>query len=109
MRPADATSAAACSSSVDFPMPGSPPSRTSEPGTRPPPSTRSSSLTPVETRSASEASMSAKSRAPAPVSAGREPGPARLAAVSSTSEFHSPQSGHRPSHFRAWAPHDRQT
>ena len=32
-----------CSSSVDLPMPGSPPTRIADPGTRPPPSTRSSS------------------------------------------------------------------
>ena len=37
----------ACSSNVDLPMPGSPPSRVTEPGTRPPPRTRSSSATPV--------------------------------------------------------------
>ena len=35
------------SSSVDLPMPGSPPSSVTEPGTSPPPSTRSSSATPV--------------------------------------------------------------
>ena len=34
------------STSVDLPMPGSPPSSTSEPGTRPPPSTRSTSRMP---------------------------------------------------------------
>ena len=33
--------------SVDLPIPGAPPSSTSEPGTRPPPSTRSSSPMPV--------------------------------------------------------------
>ena len=33
--------------SVDFPIPGSPETSTSEAGTRPPPSTRSSSATPV--------------------------------------------------------------
>ena len=38
--------AAAWSRSVDLPIPGSPPSRTSEPGTSPPPSTRSSSSMP---------------------------------------------------------------
>ena len=37
--------------SVLLPIPGDPPSRTSEPGTRPPPSTRSSSPTPVLRRS----------------------------------------------------------
>ena len=36
--------------SVDLPIPGEPPSSTSEPGTRPPPSTRSSSPMPVDRR-----------------------------------------------------------
>ena len=35
-----AMSVAACRTSVDFPIPGSPPSKTSEPGTNPPPRTR---------------------------------------------------------------------
>ena len=51
--------AAACSSSVDLPMPGSPPSSTSEPGTMPPPSTRSNSPMPLGMRSADDASISA--------------------------------------------------
>ena len=51
--------ASAISSSVDFPTPGSPPTRTSEAGTSPPPSTRSSSGTPVGIRSASSTSTSA--------------------------------------------------
>ncbi len=52
--------ASAISSSVDFPTPGSPPTRTSEAGTSPPPSTRSSSGTPVGIRSASSTSTSAR-------------------------------------------------
>ena len=39
--------------SVDLPIPGSPPSRTTEPGTRPPPRTRSSSPIPTGRRGAS--------------------------------------------------------
>ena len=50
--------AAACSSSVDLPMPGSPPSSTSDPGTTPPPSTRSNSPMPVERRVLSRISIS---------------------------------------------------
>ncbi len=42
-RPSALSAAAACSISVDLPMPGSPPIKVTEPGTRPPPSTRSSS------------------------------------------------------------------
>ena len=40
--------AAACSSSVDLPMPGSPPAELTEPETSPPPNTRSSSLMPLD-------------------------------------------------------------
>ena len=49
----------ACSSKVDFPMPGSPPISTTPPATSPPPSTRSSSSCPVGVRATSCASMSA--------------------------------------------------
>ena len=52
--------ASAISRSVDFPTPGSPPTRTSEAGTSPPPSTRSSSGTPVGIRAASSTSTSAR-------------------------------------------------
>ena len=55
--------AAACSSSVDLPMPGSPPSSTSEPGTTPPPSTRSNSSMPVGSRALCSVEISAYSRA----------------------------------------------
>ncbi|SUZ67967.1 uncharacterized protein METZ01_LOCUS20821 [marine metagenome] len=48
-----------CNNSVDFPAPGSPPIKTTEPGTRPPPRTRSSSLSPVWTRALSSSRMSA--------------------------------------------------
>ena len=45
-----AKAAAACRSSVDLPMPGSPPTRMAEAGTSPPPSTRSSSAMPLRAR-----------------------------------------------------------
>ncbi len=45
--------------SVDLPIPGAPPSSTSEPGTRPPPSTRSSSPMPVGRRATGAAPTSA--------------------------------------------------
>ena len=48
--------AEACISSVDLPMPGSPPSRITEPRTKPPPVTRSSSPIPEGMRGASLAS-----------------------------------------------------
>ena len=50
-RPRAATPAATWSRSVDLPMPGSPPSRTTEPATSPPPRTRSSSPMPTGRRS----------------------------------------------------------
>src|SRR5262245_33593480 len=95
--------ARALSSSVDFPTPGSPPSRTSEPGTSPPPSTRSSSGTPVAIRSASCASTSTRRRSLG-ASAGRGP-PSR----SSTSVPNAPQPGQRPSQRPAAVPHSAHT
>ena len=52
------SASSACSSSVDLPMPGSPPISTTPPATMPPPSTRSSSSSPVGWRSTSLASIS---------------------------------------------------
>ena len=37
---------ASCRSNVDFPIPGSPPKRVTDPGTKPPPRTVSNSLSP---------------------------------------------------------------
>ncbi|CFW44741.1 Uncharacterised protein [Bordetella pertussis] len=54
--------ASACSSSVDLPMPGSPPISTTAPATSPPPSTRSNSSSPVGWRGVSRASISDKLR-----------------------------------------------
>src|SRR6476659_2127567 len=102
----DAKCAADCRSSVDLPMPGSPPSNTSDPGTSPPPSTRSNSLTPDGNRVDTTASTSEYNRAPFPPSAGAVPpfGTAGIAS-SSTKEFHAPQSGQRPSHLGDCEPH----
>ena len=54
-----ATAARTWVSSVDLPMPGSPPSSVTDPGTRPPPSTRSSSATPVGRAPAASGSTAA--------------------------------------------------
>ena len=86
--------------SVDLPMPGEPPSSTSEPGTRPPPSTRSSSPMPVDRRSSGAARLARGAR---PASGPRRPvppcaAPSRGGARSSTSVFHAPQPGHWPCH-----------
>src|SRR5712671_1149905 len=96
-------------------MPGSPPTRTIDPGTIPPPSTKSNSLIPVLRRRPAELLMS-RSRG---VGATLPPSPmdfwppARrldavaaevFVAISSTSEFHSPQMSQRPAHLGWSAP-----
>ena len=109
--------------SVDLPIPGAPPSSTSEPGTSPPPSTRSSSPTPVDRRSTGAAPTSASGRevlarglpprvrlAAAPARPARPlPAPELAGARSSTSVFHSPQPGHCPCHWADCNPHSEQT
>ena len=45
--PVTATEASTWKSRVDFPTPGGPKTKVTEPGTKPPPSTRSTSTTPV--------------------------------------------------------------
>ncbi len=52
----------ACRMMVDFPMPGSPPTRSAEPGTSPPPVTRSNSAMPVGRRSGGASSLFKSSR-----------------------------------------------
>ena len=100
------------SMSVDLPIPGAPPTSTSEPLTAPPPRTRSSSLMPVEKRISSSASSSVTGRArrTVPPPAGREaPFPAVLAAWGcSTMVFHAPQAGHFPAHLGVSLPHSVQ-
>ena len=99
---------AASSTSVDLPMPGSPPIRMSEPRTRPPPSTRSSSPMPVSVRSPRSitTSVSGIGRVPAAMAPRRPLGAG--AARSSTSGTSSPvvrlQSGHVPG-FGVAKPH----
>ncbi len=97
--------AIACSSSVDLPIPGSPPSRTTPPGTSPPPSTRSNSSMPGR-RSAGCCVASTLARAAHRAGrAGDAPGSASPAAPRSvsTSVFQAPQCGHWPCHLRALA------
>ena len=50
--------ARACSNNVDFPIPGAPPNKITDPETKPPPKTLSSSLMPVESFFISSAQMS---------------------------------------------------
>src|SRR5712692_4683390 len=108
--PACSSRAAHWSSSVDFPMPGSPPTSTTDPGTIPPPRTKSNSASPVRHRSK-----------PPPSTADRRTGglpdgggvllPARppvRPTASSTKVFHSPHASQRPAHFGCSAPHSVQ-
>ena len=91
---------------MDLPIPGEPPSSTSDPGTSPPPSTRSSSPIPVASRATRSAATSASRTgrtAPATRAAAAAAGPARASRRSSTSVFHAPQPGQRPCHFVASA------
>ena len=108
-RPRAASRPATWRSSVDFPMPGSPPNSAIEPGTKPPPRTRSTSPMPDASRAASALSTTAIG-----VSDGDPRHGARrrcrrerrrgLATVS-TSVFHAPHDGHWPAHFGEAAPH----
>src|SRR5881296_3170352 len=104
--PACSRRAAHCSSNVDFPMPGSPPTSTTDPGTIPPPSTKSNSGRPVRQRC----------NAPPPTSDSRTGGlsdetvcflsdrPTARPRGSSTSVFHAPHASQRPPHFGCSAP-----
>ncbi len=107
-----AIAACDCSSSVDLPMPGSPPINTTEPGTRPPPSTRSSSLNPELKRGVSPVRTAPRRTTSAdaePVQPPRrEPGRA-VSPADSASAFQAPQSGHCPDHLGWLPPHSPQT
>ena len=99
-----------CSISVDLPMPGAPPTSTSEPCTAPPPSTRSSSPMPVGKRISCAVSSSAIGCALARSARLRPPvfafAPSPTAC--STSVFHAPQLGQRPAHLGVSLPHSVQ-
>ena len=98
-----ATADATCSSSVDLPMPGSPPRRVTDPGTRPP------LEDPVELGQAG---------GPGPELVGGDLGDGHRrvdrpeataartgASRSSTRVFHAPHDGQRPTHWGAAPPH----
>ncbi|MEJ7714421.1 MAG: hypothetical protein WKF40_01435 [Thermoleophilaceae bacterium] len=100
---------------VDLPIPGEPPSNTSDPGTRPPPRTRSSSPMPVEKRGMRGAwtlrSVTGRSGAPGLWAPGpRLPGASGWGRrASSTIVLHSPHPGHRPCHLAESCAHEEQT
>src|SRR6266576_5577289 len=107
--PACSSRVAHCSSSVDFPMPGSPPTSTTDPGTMPPPNTKSNSLRPVGQRALTPvptADRRTGGRADAADDLPARP-PARPDA-SSTRVFHVPHASQRPAHFGCSAPHSVQ-
>ena len=105
-----ASAAAACSSSVDLPMPGSPPISVTEPATSPPPSTRSNSPEPVARRGAStraaESSVSARPAAAAGAARARA---GRCATACAVSVFQASQDGHWPCHLGELSPQALQT
>jgi hypothetical protein len=107
----DDSVSAACSSSADLPMPGSPPISTTPASTMPPPNTRSNSGWPAGVRSTSAASIS-DSVATACVLAKNWQrclaAPLGSAMVSS-SVFHALQFGHLPSHLGLAPPQALQT
>ena len=78
-----------CKSRVDFPMPGSPPTRTREPGTIPPPSTRSSSCIWVVTLSSSFVSIEERQTGPPAALLSCAFAALFFSTVSSTKVFHS--------------------
>lgn len=98
--------AAVCRSSVDFPMPGSPPIRTAEPGTSPPPRARSNSASPVDLRTGSSVGrLRGTNSIPRPPLERSCFWENTVAGASSTIVFHSAQSAHCPCHPVETAPH----
>ncbi len=92
-----------CRRRVDLPMPGSPPTSTSEPATMPPPRTLSSSPMPVAVLSSSPALTSLSLAGTLRAIPGRAPftlsGRYFAAGGASVNESHSWHTGHWPSHF----------
>src|SRR5262245_2983202 len=100
--PLRSSRAAACSNNVDLPMPGSPPTSTSEPGTMPPPRTKSNSSRPVCQRA-----TSIRARSESRMGGWTDGTIRRFAFVtgSSASVFQAPHASQRPAHFGCSAPH----
>src|SRR5271169_3609816 len=86
-------------SSVDLPMPGSPPTSSTEPRTKPPPVTRSSSAMPEGRRGASwllPVRLSSANRRPLRLDLIETGMVVAPVTSSSASVFHSPQESHLP-------------
>src|SRR6266705_2585203 len=105
--PARSRRAAHCSSSVDFPIPGSPPTRTTDPGTTPPPSTKSNSARPVRHRPTPPPSTADRRTGGLPVRSPDRPTarPPGRPVGSSTRVFQAPHASQRPPHLGCSAPH----
>src|SRR6266566_4457051 len=97
--------AAHCMRSVDLPMPGSPPTRTTDPGTIPPPRTKSNSARPVCQRAT--ASLFRSVRRIGGLAVGRllTAEPLNRPTGSSINEFQAPHESHLPPHLGWSAPH----
>src|SRR5690606_10370579 len=100
-----------CKNKVDFPIPGSPATSTTEPGTKPPPKVRLSSPSGKGKRAPSSDCTELMLRASKP-----ESGPSQfsfaesvlpvvLLVFSSSQVFHFPQLTHLPAHFALSNPH----
>src|SRR5207237_10207318 len=100
--------AAACMRSVDLPIPGSPPTRTTEPGTIPPPRTKSNSARPVFQRATASLFRSVRRIGGLAVGKPLTAEPLNRPTASSTSAFHAPQASHLPPHLGWSAPHSVQ-
>ena len=103
--------ASACSSRVDLPTPGSPPSTVTDPATSPPPSTRSSSGSPVGTGSVASPTASAIGMGTDRGASEGNPPTERAdsdATGSSDSVPEDSHAEHHPVHFGASAPHSEQ-
>src|SRR5262245_30319743 len=97
-------------SRVDLPMPGSPPTSSTEPLTKPPPVTRSNSATPDASRGASCAvPVSGSSANGRPLRDGLIVRASVASALSSAMVFHSPQESHLPCQRPVTAPQFWQT
>ena len=108
-----ASAAATCSSSVDLPMPGSPPISSAEPTHQPAAAdaVEFGDAALVARRLRRRAGRGRRTRAGGPcrrAPARRRRGPG-AGAASSTMVFHSPQDSQRPLHLFVTAPHDWQT
>src|SRR6267378_4092107 len=100
--------AAHCISSVDLPIPGSPPTSTTEPGTMPPPSTKSNSARPVFQRASADCFRSVRRIGGWPVGTPLTAEALNRPSASSTRLFHAPQLSQRPPHLGWSAPHSVQ-